>query len=181
MAVLARWDSPWSRFTELQRETDQLMRDMLAGVGTWGGLRDQAPSGGDQGTAWAPAVDVLTRDRDVVVRAELSGVDPAEDIDISVHEGLLTIRGQRRHENRQGNDQYVRLERHYGAFERTLPIPKGVNADEIKAEYRDGVLQVVIPGAAQISTSRKVPVQVADAGAQTIEAESSSDEKAKSS
>jgi HSP20 family protein len=137
------------------------MRDMLAGVGTFGGLRDLVPSADEQTSAWAPAVDVLTRDSDVVVRAELSGVDPARDIDISVHGGLLTIRGQRRHEDRQDNDRYVRLERHYGAFERTLPIPEGVNPDEIKAEYRDGVLQVVIPGAAQIPTARKVPVQVA--------------------
>jgi HSP20 family protein len=177
MAVLARWVSPWSRFTELQRETDQLMRDVLAGLGTFGGLRDPAPGTDEQASAWAPAIDVMTRDNDMVVRAELSGVDPAKDIDISVHDGLLTIRGQRRHEDRRENDQYVRLERHYGAFERTLPIAEGVNPDDIKAEYRDGVLQVVIPGALQVSTTRKVPVQIASGGARTIEAESGADEK----
>ena len=76
MAVLARWVSPWSRFTELRRETDQLMRDILAG-GAFGGFRDLLPTTAEQASAWAPAVDVFTRDNDVVVRAELSGLDPA--------------------------------------------------------------------------------------------------------
>lgn len=175
MAVLARWVSPWSGFSELQRETDQLMRDMLARLGSLGDPQGlSAASAGGGATSWMPAVDVLTRGNDVVVRAELSGVDPAKDIDISVHDGMLTIRGERRHTDRQDNDQYLRLERHYGAFERTLPMPEGVNADDIKAEYRDGVLQVVIPGAAQISSVRKVPVQIASGATKTIEAENSS-------
>jgi HSP20 family protein len=179
MAVLARWVSPWSRFTELQRETDQLMRDMLARFGSLGDVQGLSPTSTAEGAAsWMPAVDVLTRGNDVVVRAELSGVDPARDIDISVHDGNLTIRGQRRHEDRQDNDQFVRVERHYGAFERTLPMPEGVNADDIKAEYRDGVLQVVIPGAAQISSVRKVPVQIANGATKTIEAEQSSQDQA---
>ena len=173
MAVLARWVSPWSRFTELQRESDQLMRDILAG-GAFGGLRDLLPTATEQAGAWAPAVDVLTRDDDVVVRAELSGVDPAKDVEISLHDGMLTIRGERRQEDRKETDQYVRLERRYGSFERSLPIPEGVNADDIKAEYRNGVLQVVIPGAAQISSVKKIPVQVGDGStAKTIEAQPS--------
>lgn len=170
MAVLARWVSPWSRFTELQRESDQLMRDMLAGLGSFGvGLSPTGAS--EQATSWMPAVDVLTRDNDLVVRAELPGVDPAKDIDISVSDGMLTIRGERRIEDRQDNDTFVRLESRYGAFERTLPMPEGVNADDIKAEYRDGVLRVVIPGAAEISAVRKVPVQIATEAPRAIEAE----------
>jgi len=173
MAVLARWVSPWSRFTELRRETDQLMRDILAG-GAFGGFRDLLPTTAEQASAWAPAVDVLTRDNDVVVRAELSGLDPAKDVEISLHDGMLTIRGERRQEDRKETDQYVRLERRYGSFERSLPIPEGVNADDIKAEYRNGVLQVVIPGAAQISSVKKIPVQVASGStAKTIEAQPS--------
>jgi len=107
----------------------------------------------------------------VIVRAELAGIDPAKDLDISVHDGMLTIRGERRHEDRQDNDQYVRLERRYGAFERTLAIPEGVNAEDIQAQYRDGVLEVVIPGAAQVASVRKVPVHIADGTTKTIEAE----------
>ena len=179
MAVLARWVSPWPHFSELQRETDQFVRAMLARLGSLGDAQGlSAASAGGGPTSWMPAVDVLTRGNDVVVRAELSGVDPTKDIDISVHDGMLTIRGERRHADHQDNDQYLRLERHYGAFERTLPMPEGVNADDIKAEYRDGVLQVVIPGAAQISSVRKVPVQIAGGAikgpTKTIEAEDSS-------
>lgn len=183
MAVLARWVSPWSRFSEMQRETDLLMRDMLARLGSMGETQGlSAASAGGGAASWMPAVDVLTRGSDVVVRAELSGVDPAKDIDISVHDGMLTIRGERREADRQDNDQYVRIERHYGAFERTLPMPEGVNADDIQAEYRDGVLQVVIPGAAQISSVRKVPVQVAagsgNGATKTIEADNGSKSQA---
>ncbi len=149
------------------------MRDILAG-GAFGGFRDLLPTTAEQASAWAPAVDVFTRDNDVVVRAELSGLDPAKDVEISLHDGMLTIRGERRQEDRKETDQYVRLERRYGSFERSLPIPEGVNADDIKAEYRNGVLQVVIPGAAQISSVKKIPVQVANGStAKTIEAQPS--------
>lgn len=85
---------------------------------------------------------------------------------------MLTIRGQRHLEDREDNDQFVRLERRYGAFERTIPMPEGVNADDIKADCRDGVLHVLIPGAAQVSSVHKVPVQVANGVAKTIEADS---------
>lgn len=174
MVVLARWVSPWSRFTELQRETDQLMRDMLGRLGTVGDAPGLSAGTGDGAPSWTPSIDVLLRGDDVVVRAEVAGIDPAKDIDISVHDGMLTIRGERRHEDRQENDQFVRLERHYGTFQRTLPIPEGVKIDDIRAEYTDGVLQVVIPGPAQISSERKIPVQVANGATRTIEAEQSS-------
>jgi len=172
MAIAVRRFSPWSSFTELQRESEQLMRNMLSGLGLLGSAPALgSPAGGEDGTGWMPAIDIVSRDNDVIVRAELAGIDPAKDLDISVHDGMLTIRGERRHEDRQDNDQYVRLERRYGAFERTLAIPEGVNAEDIQAQYRDGVLQVVIPGAAQVASVRKVPVQIADGTTKTIEAE----------
>lgn len=161
MAALTRRFSPWASFTELQRETDQMMRNMLSGVGMFGGAPALAAGNGGQAASWMPAVDVLTREGDIVVRAELAGVDPAKDIEISVHDGMLTIKGERKEQERTEKDRYVRVERRYGAFERTLAIPDGINAEAIEAEYRDGVLEVVIPGAAQVAAPRRVPVQVA--------------------
>ena len=172
MAIAVRRFSPWSSFTELQRESEQLMRNMLSGLGVFGAAPALGSAGGgEEGAGWMPAIDIVSRDNDVIVRAELAGIDPAKDLDISVHDGMLTIRGERRHEDRQDNDQYVRIERRYGAFERTLAIPEGVNGEDIQAQYRDGVLQVVIPGAAQVASVRKVPVQIADGTTKTIEAE----------
>ena len=169
MAIAARRFSPWSSFRELQREQDQMMRSMLNGLGVLG-APTLAPAGSAEPEAtWMPAIDVVTRDSDIIVRAELGGIDPAKDVDISVHGGVLTIRGERRSEDRQENDQYVRLERHYGAFERTLAIPEGVNPDNIEAQYRDGVLQVTIPGAAQVASVRKVPVQIANRTVQGLD------------
>lgn len=176
MAVAVRRFSPWSSFTELQRESEQAMRNMLSGLGLLG----TAPALGSAGrteerAGWMPAIDIVSRENDIIVRAELAGIDPAKDVDISVHDGMLTIRGERRHEERQDSDQYLRLERSYGSFERTLAIPEGVNAEDIQAQYRDGVLQVVIPGAARVATVRKVPVQIADETTKTIEAEAATE------
>jgi HSP20 family protein len=175
MAMALRRFSPWSSFTELQRESEQLMRSMLGGLGLFGAAPALASAGsGEEGPGWMPAIDIVTRDNDVIVRAELPGIDPEKDLDISVHDGMLTIRGERRHEDRQDNDTYVRVERRYGAFERTLALPEGVNGEDIQAQYRDGVLQVVIPGAAQVASVRKVPVQIANGATKTIEAEAPS-------
>ncbi|HEU5003999.1 MAG TPA: Hsp20/alpha crystallin family protein [Actinomycetota bacterium] len=160
MAIAVRRFSPWSSFNELQRETDQLMRNVLAGAGMFGGTPALA-SGGQQSGAWMPAVDVLARDKDIVVRAELPGIDPSRDVEISVHDGVLTVRGERRQEEQTKDDRYMRVERRYGSFERTLAIPEGVNPEGIQASYDNGVLEVTIPGAAQESAPRRIPVQVA--------------------
>jgi len=171
MAVAVRRFSPWSSFAELQRESEQLMRNMLSGLGLFGTTPALGSAGsGEEGAGWMPAIDIVSRDNDVIVRAELAGIDPAKDVDISIHDGMLTIRGERRREDRQDNDQYIRLERRYGAFERTLAIPEGVNSENIQAQYRDGVLQVIIPGAAHVASVRKVPVQMAKE-TKTIEGE----------
>src|ERR1051326_2154063 len=171
MAVAVRRFSPWSSFAELQRESEQLIRNMLSARGRFGTPPALGSGGrGEEGAGWMPAIDIVSRDNDVIVRAELAGIDPAKDVDISIHDGMLTIRGERRREDRQDNDQYIRLERRYGAFERTLAIPEGVNSENIQAQYRDGVLQVIIPGAAQVASVRKVPVQMAKE-TKTIEGE----------
>ena len=90
--------------------------------------------------AWVTAVDVFTRDGDLIVRAELPGIDPEKDAEISVQDGVLTIRGERRHEDRsQGNGVY-RVESSYGAFERTVPLPRDVKEEDIHASYENGIL-----------------------------------------
>ena len=77
-------------------------------------------------TDFVPAMDVFTRGSDLVIRTLLPGVDPAQDIDIEVRPGALTIRGQRRHEEQEQGDHYYRSEVTYGAFQRTIPLPRRV-------------------------------------------------------
>lgn len=163
MALLSRF-SPWSAFTDLERQMDQLVKAAFRGIG----FGEPA-----QAAAWTPAVDVFSRDNDLVIRAELPGVDPEKDVDITVAGGVLRIHGQRQSEHRDEGADYFRMETSYGAFERSIPLPEGVNVDDIKAVHRNGILEVVVPGAAQIAPAKKIPVQLEGAGAQqqTIEAQ----------
>jgi HSP20 family protein len=105
-----------------------------------------------------PAVDTFTRGDDVVVRAELPGVDPEKDLDISFQDNVLKIHGERRREDRADEEGYQRFESSYGSFERTIPLPEGVNADDIKASYERGILEVVVPNAAKVSSPKKIAV-----------------------
>jgi HSP20 family protein len=91
-----------------------------------------------EGAGRSIKVEEFTRDGRYVVRAELPGVDPDKDIDVSVAEGLLTIRGERREEVRE--DQ--RSEFYYGSFTRTMTLPAGADPDAVTAEYKDGILEV---------------------------------------
>ncbi len=99
-------------------------------------------------------VEEFTRDGTYVVRAELPGVDPEKDIDITVADGLLTIRGERREETK--DDQ--RSEFYYGSFTRTLSLPSGADPDRVTAEYRDGILEVTLPMPEPATEPTHVPI-----------------------
>jgi HSP20 family molecular chaperone IbpA len=97
-----------------------------------------------------------------VLRAELPGVDPDRDIDLEVNADSLSIRGQRREETRDRNHH----EFHYGSFSRTVPLPRGVKAEDVKASYTDGVLEVRIPIPTEAQQTQRIPISH-DAAAQT--------------
>jgi HSP20 family protein len=91
-----------------------------------------------EGSARGIAVEEFTRDGRFVVRAELPGVDPEKDIDVTISDGVLTIKGERREEVK--DDQ--RSEFYYGSFTRSLTLPRGMDADSVAADYKDGILEV---------------------------------------
>jgi HSP20 family protein len=93
-----------------------------------------------------------------VVRAELPDVDIDKDVDISVHDGVLHIKAERTHEEEHKEKAFFRTEFRYGAFERAIPLPPGATTDDVKATYRDGVLEIRIPTSAALE-AMKVPVQ----------------------
>jgi HSP20 family protein len=113
--------------------------------------------GGDE-TMWSPSIDVVTRGDDLVIRADLPGVDPERDLEITVQGGLLSIRGERKQERREEDDRYVRVETFYGSFYRAVPLPEGTKAEDIQARYENGVLEVVIPNGASDRRAKRVPV-----------------------
>jgi HSP20 family protein len=97
---------------------------------------------------FVPVTDVFVRDEDLLVRVELPGVQP-EDIEVTIEDGALVIRGERKREEEVKEEAYYRLEAAYGTFERCIPLPEGFEEREIEAAYTDGVLEVIVPAAAK--------------------------------
>ncbi len=94
--------------------------------------------------AWAPSVDVAETDKEVVVKADLPGVDP-KDVDISVADGSLVLRGHKKEEREEKGKNFRRTERFEGEFYRELPLPSGVDADKISATSSKGVVTITLP------------------------------------
>ncbi|MEY6431442.1 Hsp20/alpha crystallin family protein [Thioalkalicoccus limnaeus] len=95
-------------------------------------------------TMTAPRVDVIDRESDILVRAEVPGVD-RKDIEVDLSGQTLTIRGERRREEKRERDDYLYEEIAHGTFSRVIHLPQDVLADEVKAEFRDGVLEIRLP------------------------------------
>jgi HSP20 family protein len=93
---------------------------------------------------WLPAVDVTETKSEIVVNAEIPGMD-AKDIDISLNEGTLTIRGEKKQEREDKEEEYHLIERRYGTFTRSIPLPREVDSNTASASYRNGVLKVRLP------------------------------------
>jgi HSP20 family protein len=106
---------------------------------------------------WAPALDISERKDAYVVTVEVPGVK-AEDLDITLEDGLLTIQGERQFTSESSEQQYHRVERRYGSFRRSITLPSQVRADAIEASFEDGVLEVVVPKAEE-AKPKKISVR----------------------
>jgi len=106
---------------------------------------------------WAPLLEVKHKNGNFVVTAELPGLTKDE-IKVEVIEEALVIEGERKREKDEKGEEYYRSERYYGKFYRSIPLPKGAKADEIKAELTNGVLEVVIPVPELKPATRQVPI-----------------------
>jgi HSP20 family protein len=93
---------------------------------------------------WSPSVDVAEKDGEIVVTAELPGVTK-DDVDITITNDILTVKGEKKEEKEVKKENYHRVERSYGSFQRAIPLPTGVKGDEAKANYKDGVLRIIVP------------------------------------
>ncbi len=102
---------------------------------------------------WLPAFDVSETDEEIIVKAELPGMD-VKDIDISLTDGLLTVRGERRLEKEDEGESYRRVERQFGSFSRSINLGVDVKADTIDASYKDGLLTVILPKAEETKAKR---------------------------
>ncbi len=139
------WDPFWS-LRDIQGEVNRLFPDF---------------SGDDTETGVAkltPAVDLVDTKDDVIVKVELPGIKK-EDVDITLHDDLLTIKGEKKAEKEEKEGSRYYFERRYGSFARTITLPVNVKSDEIKAKFTDGVLEVTLPKAEE-EKSKEIKVTV---------------------
>ena len=156
MATLVRWD-PFREITTLQNEMSRLLNS----VGVTNG------NGGSR--TWMPAVDAWETDEDVVYAFDLPGI-PEEKIAVELEDGSLTISGERERTQEVSEDRLYRYERRFGSFSRTIALPQGVTEDSIKADYKDGVLEVRVAKPEQPTPRR---IQIGNGPQATIEGKSS--------
>ena len=116
-------------------------------------LFSDAPRRQGAADSWAPVVDIFERGEDLVLHAEIPGVN-ANDIDLRVEGDVLTLRGERARDTEMKEENYHRVERVYGSFSRTFTLPSSVDATRIAASSKDGVLEVVLPKAEEAKPKR---------------------------
>jgi HSP20 family protein len=109
-------------------------------------------------TAWSPSVDVYETENELVIKADLPDLSE-KDIDVRVENNMLTIRGERKYDQTVKEDNYLRVERAYGAFSRSFSLPNTVNTEAILASYKNGVLKVELPKRAE-SKPKQVKVNI---------------------
>jgi len=165
MATMMRWD-PFQDLRDAQEEMAQMtqMSQMLARAL---GLQGQ-PQGSGTATAWAPALDISERKDAYLVTVELPGVE-ADDLEITLEDGLLTIQGERQFAHDSSEQQFHRVERRYGAFRRSITLPAQVQAEQIEASFDNGVLQIVVPKMEEAKPQR---IQVRPGRAEVLAASS---------
>jgi HSP20 family protein len=116
-----------------------------------------AEGDGELRTAWLPSVDVKETDGELTFVVELPGVEE-KNIQVELAGDLLTIRGEREFSKEERKEDYLRIERRYGSFQRTFPIEASTHPEEIKATFKDGLLTVVVPKKENVARQR-IPVQ----------------------
>lgn len=131
--TVMRWD-PFRDLITLQDRMNRLFDESMRGA---------RPA--DEGTtSWSPAVDIYETDNEIVLKAELPEVNQ-KDIDIQIENSTLTIQGERKSDTTIKQENYHRIERAYGRFNRSFTLPNLVDQEKIKAEYKDGVLKIELP------------------------------------
>jgi len=138
MATMMRWD-PFQDLRSAQDEMAQMSPMLAQALGLHGHQQGSATA-----TAWAPALDISERKDAYLVTVELPGVE-ADDLDITLEDGLLTIQGERHFAHDSSEQQFHRVERRYGSFRRSITLPAQVQAEQIEASFDNGVLQILVP------------------------------------
>jgi HSP20 family protein len=148
--ALVRWE-PVRELTSLQSEMNRLFNTFF----------DTPTTGGNGGARrWIPSMDLVETDEHFVLRADLPGLTE-KDVNIEVEDNVLTVSGERKAEHEDKREGYVRVERSYGSFRRSLTLPEGVDPESVSASFDKGVLEVRIPKPEE-RKPRRVAIQVGE-------------------
>ena len=166
MKSLMRWDpfriKQWDPLADLrlmQRDMDRLFDRFLGGE-----------EGGERRTLWMPSVEsYTTKDGQLVFKAELPGVD-TKDLDVSINESELVIKGERKSGKDTREERYAFREIAYGSFERRFVLPEGVKTAELKAKFTNGILEITMP-APVVTKARKIEIETPKGEKKQIETE----------
>ena len=145
---LIRWD-PFDDLASLRESMDKLFDELFT----------RRPRGQAE-VAWAPAVEVFKTDNDVMVRAELPGIDP-KNVEITVTQDTLTLKGEARVDREDKARNYYRRELRYGSFLRSIQLPSDVKGDQATASYKNGILEIRVPKSER-AKPKSVKVEVAE-------------------
>jgi len=132
--AIVRWE-PFRDLVTAQRDFDRLFR---------GAFSSQLGETELSTRSWAPPVDIYETEEAIVLRAELPGVDP-KDVEVRVEDNTLYLKGERKFEKEVKEQNYHRVERSYGSFARSFSLPNSINSDQVKAEFKDGLLTLTMP------------------------------------
>lgn len=135
--MFARWFSDWPRWPSVR----SVMESALEG-------------------AEPMRIEEKVEGNELVIRAEMPGIDPDKDVDISVHEGVLDIRAERRQEAKEETKGHYRSEFRYGSFARRVPLSEGVSEEQVTASYRDGILEVRVPRPAEKAAEARRKIEI---------------------
>jgi HSP20 family protein len=167
---IVRYD-PFRDLRTLQDEVNRLFSSNLSRS-----IGDEQMARG----AWTPSVDIYENKDQIILEAELPGMR-REDFDLTIENNVLTLRGERHFEKESEQDNYHRVERSYGTFTRSFTLPQTVSAENVKAEYKNGVLRVALHKREEVKARRiEISGESADSGnTQTIEANAASSDAMK--
>ena len=148
---------PWKPFAEMarwERDMERRFGNLLSG--RFQSLFDERSWPGSNLELTEPAIDMYEENDQIVVKAEMPGLSK-DDIQISVTDNILTIKGEKKKEEEDRGKDYYRSERAYGAFIRTLPLPAEINADKVQAIFKNGLLEIRLP---KSETAKKKEIKI---------------------
>ncbi|HIK56073.1 MAG TPA: Hsp20/alpha crystallin family protein [Synechococcales cyanobacterium M55_K2018_004] len=165
--ALIRWQ-PMHELENLRKQMDRLFEEWMSGDGWIDRIGRPSASLLPQreGALWGPVVELKETDSDIILKAQLPGVKPA-DLDIQVTEDAVSIAGEHREESRQESEGMIRSEFRYGQFQRIVPLPMAIRIEEVKSDFQDGVLTLTMPKA-EGSTRKVVKVSVGEAARESM-------------